>query len=492
MAERTIYEQIAQRTDGSIYLSVVGPVRTGKSTFIKRFMEELVIPNIDNVYRRERARDELPQSGAGKTIMTAEPKFIPEEAVDISPDGVTRLSVRLVDTVGYMIPGAMGATEDGHERMVTTPWYDHELPMSEAAELGTKKVMEDHATLGLVVTTDGTVTDIAAEDYADATARSIRDMRATGKPFGVLINSSDPAGEAAQELRGRLAREFGVQPVVADCLKLRESEIAEILSGILGQFPLVQMEFYLPGWFDSLPQDHPLRQELYGALRACAEQAGNLAGAEAAVQGLTALETVASCADYCADLGTGTVSVRLLFPEPLFYSVLGELSGFSIASDGDLLALLTQLSGVKRDYDTISGALEQVRATGYGVVMPRQEEMHLETPEIIRRGSSYGIKLRASAPSIHMMRADIQTEISPMVGDEKQSQELVDRLTAEYEDDAEKLWSSNIFGKSVYDLLNDGLTGKLARVAPESRGKFQNALQRIINEGSGGLICIIL
>ena len=492
MAERTIYEQIAQRTDGSIYLSVVGPVRTGKSTFIKRFMEELVIPNIDNVYRRERARDELPQSGAGKTIMTAEPKFIPEEAVDISPDGVTRLSVRLVDTVGYMIPGAMGATEDGHERMVTTPWFDHELPMSEAAELGTKKVMEDHATLGLVITTDGTVTDIPAGDYTDAAARSIRDMRATGKPFGVIVNSADPSGEAAQSLCAELSSEFGVRPIALDCLKLRESEIAEILTGILGQFPLGQMEFYLPGWFDSLPLSHPLRQEIYGALRACAEQAETIADAEGAVQGLTALDAVSSCADYRADLGTGTVSARLLFPEPLFYSVLGELSGFSIASDGDLLALLTQLSAVKRDYDTISGALEQVRATGYGIVMPRQEQMHLETPEIIRRGSSYGIKLRASAPSIHMLRADIQTEISPMVGDEKQSQELVDRLTAEYEDDAEKLWSSNIFGKSVYDLLNDGLTGKLTRVAPESRSKFQSALQRIINEGSGGLICIIL
>ena len=492
MAERTIYEQIAQRTDGSIYLSVVGPVRTGKSTFIKRFMEELVIPNIDNVYRRERARDELPQSGAGKTIMTAEPKFIPEEAVEISPDGVTRLSVRLVDTVGYMIPGAMGATEDGHERMVTTPWFDHELPMSEAAELGTKKVMEDHATLGLVVTTDGTVTDIPAADYADATARSIRDLRATGKPFGVIVNSTDPAGEAAQALAEQLAREFGVRPVTVDCLKMRESEITDILRGILGQFPLGQMEFYLPGWFDSLPADHPMRQELYGALRTCAGRAETIAGAEAAVRGLTELGAVSSCADYRADLGTGTVSVRLLFPEELFYSVLGEQSGFSITSDGDLLALLTQLAAVKRDYDTVSDALEQVRATGYGIVMPRQEQMHLETPEIIRRGSSYGIKLRASAPSIHMLRADIQTEISPMVGDEKQSQELVDRLTADYEDDAEKLWSSNIFGKSVYDLLNDGLTGKLTRVAPESRTKFCGALTRIINEGSGGLICIIL
>lgn len=492
MAERTIYEQIAQRTDGSIYLSVVGPVRTGKSTFIKRFMEELVIPNIDNVYRRERARDELPQSGAGRTIMTAEPKFIPEEAVEISPDGVTKLSVRLVDTVGYMIPGAMGATEDGVERMVTTPWYDHELPMSEAAELGTRKVMEDHATLGLIVTTDGTIADIPRGDYAEAEARSIRDMRATGKPFGVLINSAEPDGEAARTLCAFLAREHGVRPLVVDCLRLTQTQISGILQSILGEFPLRELQFFLPGWFDSLPGAHPLRQELYGAMRACAQTIGCIAEAEPAVRGLTELASVSACTSYHVDLGTGTVCASLAFPDALFYSVLGEQSGFSISSDGELLALLTQLASVKREYDKIADALEEVRATGYGVVMPRQEEMRLELPEVVRHGSSYGVKLRASAPSIHMMRADVQTEISPMVGDEKQSRELVELLVGEYQDDAEKLWNSHIFGKSVYDLLSDGLNGKLTRVAPDARIKFKDALTRIVNEGAGGLICIIL
>ncbi len=492
MAERTIYEQIAQRTDGSIYLSVVGPVRTGKSTFIKRFMEELVIPNIDNVYRRERARDELPQSGAGKTIMTAEPKFIPEEAVEISPDGVTKLSVRLVDTVGYMVDGAIGATEDGEPRMVTTPWFDYELPMTEAAELGTKKVMEDHATLGLVITTDGTITDIPRADYEEAEARSIRDMQATGKPFTVLINSADPDGAAAHALQKRLAETYCVCPEIVNCLTMGETEICGILRGILSEFPLRELRFFLPGWFDALPPEHALKRELYAAMLARAGAATRIADAEREVRGLTELDAISACTDYSVDLGTGTVTASLSFPEELFYSVLGEQSGFTITSDGDLLALLTQLAAVKRDYDKISDALDEVRATGYGIVMPRQEEMKLETPEIVRRGSSYGIKLRASAPSIHMMRADIQTEISPMVGDERQSQELVDFLLGEYQDDTEKLWQSNIFGKSVYDLISDGLTSKLTRVPSESRCKFKDALTRIINEGSGGLICIIL
>ena len=492
MAERTIYEQIAQRTDGNIYLSVVGPVRTGKSTFIKRFMEELVIPNIDNVYRRERAKDELPQSGSGKTIMTAEPKFIPEEAAEISPDGVSRLSVRLVDTVGYMVDGAIGATEDGAPRMVTTPWYDHELPMTEAAELGTKKVMEDHATLGVVITTDGTVTDIPREDYVSAEARSIRDMQATGKPFVVLINSAEPEGERAGALQQRLTETYGVRPVIVDCLRLNEKQICQILQGILGEFPVQQMEFYLPGWFDALPADHSLKAELYAAMLEQARQVERIADAERAVRTLTELEQIEACLHYGIDLGTGTVSSTLSFPEELFYSVLGEQSGFTITSDGDLIALLTQLAAVKRDYDKIANALDEVRATGYGIVMPQQEEMKLETPEIVRRGSSYGIKLRASAPSIHMMRADIQTEISPMVGDERQSQELVDFLLGEYQDNTEKLWQSNIFGKSVYDLVSDGLTTKLTRIPSESRCKFKDALARIINEGAGGLICIIL
>ncbi len=492
MAERTIYEQIAQRTDGSIYLSVVGPVRTGKSTFIKRFMEELVIPNIDNVYRRERARDELPQSGAGKTIMTAEPKFIPEEAVEISPDGVTKLSVRLVDTVGYMVDGAIGATEDGAPRMVTTPWFDHELPMTEAAELGTKKVMEDHATLGLVITTDGTITDIPRADYEEAEARSIRDMISTGKPFAVLINSSEPEGEAARTLQKQLSESYGIHPTVVNCLTLGEAEICAILKEILGGFPMREMQFYLPGWFDALPPEHSLKQELYAAMLAGAQAVTRVADAEPAVRGLTELDCVSACTAFSIDLGTGTVSATLSFPDELFYSVLGELSGFSITSDGELLELLTQLSAVKRDYDKIADALDEVRATGYGIVMPRQDEMKLETPEIVRRGSSYGVKLRASAPSIHMMRADIQTEISPMVGDEKQSQELVNFLLGECQDDSQKLWESNIFGKSVYDLVSNGLTTKLTRIPAESRCKFKDALTRIINEGSGGLICIIL
>ena len=395
-----IYADIAARTGGNIYVGVVGPVRTGKSTLIKRIMEELVIPGISDPYRKERARDELPQSGSGKTIMTSEPKFVPEEAVEISPDGVTKLRVRLIDSVGYMVDGAVGAEEDGVPRMVTTPWYDHEIPMTEAAELGTKKVMEGHCSIGIVVTTDGTITEIPREDYVQAEKRAITDMQKTGKPFLVIVNSRNPAGEAA------------------------------------GELPQVQ--------------DYSLRS---------------------------------------VDLGSGSVICAIVFPEALFYEILSARAGMPIRSDAQLLQLLTELSQVKQEYDKISDALSAVRATGYGVVMPAAEEMKLETPEIIRKGGAYGVKLKAGAPSIHMVRVDIDTEINPMVGDEKQSQDLVNSLMGE---DPEKLWQSNIFGKSVYDLIQEGLTTKLLGMPEEVRGKFRGTLTRIVNEGATGLICLIL
>lgn len=492
MEERTIYEQIAERTDGSIYIGVVGPVRTGKSTFIKRFMEQLVLPNIENVYRRERAKDELPQSGSGKTIMTAEPKFVPEEAVEISPDGKTTLSVRLIDTVGYMVAGAIGADEDGAPRMVTTPWFEEEIPMTQAAELGTKKVMEDHSSIGIVMTTDGSITDIPREDYIDAEERAITDMKATGKPFLVLVNSEQPDGEDARKLCAALHARYGVSVMSVNCMSMSVQEIVSVLTRLMYEFPVTELRFFLPGWVTALPAEHPVKAALYEAMLREAGGISRLSEAEPAMRRLLELEQVEKLSVRSVDLGTGVLSCILTFPEKLFYDVLSEESGFPVENDAELLSLLESLAAAKKEYDKVASALEQVRATGYGIVMPTAEEMHLEVPQIVRKNGSYAVRLQASAPSIHMLRADIHTEITPMVGDEKQSEELIRYLLGEYEGNTEKLWESNIFGKSLFELVNEGLSAKLKRMPEDARMKFRNSLTRIINESTGGLICIIL
>ncbi len=484
-----IYERLAARTGGNIYVGVVGPVRTGKSTLIKRIMETLVIPNIDDPYRAERARDELPQRGSGKTIMTSEPKFVPEEAVEISPDGKVNLRVRMIDSVGYMVNGAVGAEEDGVPRMVTTPWFDHEIPMTEAAELGTKKVMEEHCSIGLVVTTDGSVTDIPREDYVAAEARAIRDMQATGKPFLVVINSRYPASDAAKALKEQLREQFGVDAAIADCQALDSAGITELLRDLLYAFPMSQLHVYLPRWMDALEPEHPVKASLYEALLQRAQEISTLAQAEPSLSHLRELEQVLDFSIRAIDLATGTVSCVLNFPEKLFYEILSSKAGMPIGNDAQLLALLTQLSAVKQEYEKIADALSSVNATGYGVVMPTAEEMKLEKPELLRKGGAFGVKLRAGAPSIHMIRVDIDTEISPMVGSEQQSQDLISFLT---EGSPEQLWESNIFGKSVYELLQEGLTTKLIRLPDDVRAKFRGTLSRVVNEGATGLICLIL
>lgn len=485
----TIYQDIAARTGGNVYIGVVGPVRTGKSTLIKRIMEELVIPGIEDPHRRERARDELPQSGSGKTIMTSEPKFVPEEAVEVSPDGKTTLRIRMIDSVGYMVDGAVGAEEEGNPRMVTTPWYDHEIPMTQAAELGTKKVMDGHCSIGLVVTTDGTVTDIPRADYLDAEGRAIRDMRATGKPFLVIINSRHPEGEAARQTRQYLLREYGLEPVVLDVLALNVEKISDLLRSLLYTFPMTRLQIHLPRWMDALEADHPVKKGLYQALLDKAENIQNLGQAEEVLAGVGELEQIQDFSLRGVDLSDGTVVCSIALPQGLYYEILSSRAGMSIENDGQLLSLLTELSEVKAEYDKIAAALSSVKATGYGVVMPTAEEMKLETPEIIKKGSSFGVKLKAGAPSIHMVRVDIDTEISPMVGDEKQSRDLIAYLSGE---DPEKLWESNIFGKSVYDLIREGLNAKLVQMPEDVRGKFRGTLTRIVNEGATGLICLIL
>lgn len=484
-----IYQDIAARTGGDIYIGVVGPVRTGKSTLIKRVMEELVIPCIEDPYRKERARDELPQSGSGKMIMTSEPKFVPEEAVEISPDGTSKLRVRMIDSVGYMVDGAVGAHEDGVPRMVTTPWFDHEIPMTEAAELGTKKVMEGHCSIGLVVTTDGTVTDIPREDYVAAEKRAVSDMKATGKPFLVVINSRNPGSEAATRVRDYLKREFSVDAIVADCQALDSEGIVLLLKALLYNFPMQEVHVYLPRWMDALDKEHPVKRQLYQALVQRAGEIGTLGQAEAALAQLQAIDSVQDYYLKGIDLGTGTVSCTITFPDSLFYEILSSKAGMEIQTDAQLLNLLTELSRVKQEYDKISAALSSVKATGYGVVMPGLEEMRLETPELQRKGGAFGVKLKAGAPSIHMIRVDVDTEINPMVGSEQQSKDLIDTLRGA---EPEQLWQSNIFGKSVYDLLQEGLTAKLVRLPEDVRGKFRGTLTRVVNEGATGLICLIL
>ncbi len=485
----TIYADIAARTGGNIYVGVVGPVRTGKSTLIKRIMEELVIPGIDDPYRRERARDELPQSGSGKTIMTSEPKFVPEEAVEISPDGTVRLRVRMIDSVGYMVSGAVGAQEDGVPRMVTTPWYDHEIPMTQAAELGTKKVMEAHCSIGLVVTTDGTVTDIPRSDYIEAEGRAIRDMQATGKPFLVIINSRTPGDPQAHALKDSLHQQYGVSPVIADCQALDADGIRRLLSELLYAFPMQQLNIYMPRWLEALEPDHPVRAQLYDALLQHAADIHTLAQAADALAPIRELEQVQAFSIRNIDLATGTVLCDLALPEKLFYEILSAKAGHDIQTDSQLIALLGELSAAKREYDKISDALNCANSTGYGVVMPSADRMKLEPPELVRKNGSFGVKLKAGAPSIHMIRVDIDTEIQPMVGGEQQSQDLISYLSGE---DPDRLWESNIFGKSVYDLIQEGLTAKVVRMPEDVRSKFRGSLCRIVNEGATGLICLIL
>lgn len=492
MTNISIYQNIATRTSGDIYIGVVGPVRTGKSTFIKRFMETQVIPNIDNVYRKERARDELPQSGSGRTIMTAEPKFVPEEAVQIRLTDSSSFSVRLIDCVGYMVSGAIGQFENDAPRMVTTPWFDHEIPMTKAAEIGTRKVIEEHSTIGIVVTTDGSISDIPREDYLDAEERVIRELRELGKPFIVLLNSSDPASQRARSIGQEIRERYEVNCIPVNCLELSERDVEAILKAVLYEFPMQELDIFMPPWVDALPAEHPIKSGLYAAVRDAVGDLCHIREVEGVVATLDHCENIHSAKLTGIDLGTGIVTAELLLPRELFYHTLSEQSGFRVTDDGDLLCLLTELAGVKNEYDKVADALRDVRETGYGIVIPGISELKLEDPEIVRQGGRYGVRLKASAPSIHMIRADIETAVSPIVGNEKQSEDMVNYLLQEFEGDTGKIWQSNIFGRSFHELVSDDLQNKLHRMPEDARKKLQETLTRIINEGSGGLICIIL
>ena len=492
MTDTNIYRDIAARTDGAFMLGVVGPVRTGKSTFIKRFMEKLVIPQIDNTYMKERAKDELPQSGSGKTIMTAEPKFVPENPVNISLAGNTELAVRLVDCVGYMVDGAAGQFEDGEERMVTTPWFDHEISMTEAAEKGTYKVITEHSTIGIVITTDGSICDIPREKYLVPEERVINELKEIGKPFIVLLNCIDPESEQAAETAREISENYSVRCLRVNCLKLEEAGIACIIRSVLEEFPLKSMGLFLPEWLEALPGDNTLREEIFGNILDSCDGVCKIKDCYDSVGKLAQCENISEVTISKSDLGSGNVEVNVCLPRALYYKTISEQTGIQVNNDGDLISTLAEMSTVKQDYDKLRSALEDVRTKGYGVVMPDSSQMQLEEPQIVRQGGKYSVKLKANAPAIHMMMTNIETEVTPAIGGETASEDIINFLLQGFDGDVNRIWQSNIFGKSLYDIAEEGLTSKIESLPQSAKDKIQETLQRIINEGSGGLICILL
>ncbi|MDR2525013.1 MAG: stage IV sporulation protein A [Oscillospiraceae bacterium] len=492
MEERSIYNDIAQRTQGDIYIGVVGPVRTGKSTFIKQFMDTLVLPNITVAAKRERAQDELPQSASGRTIMTTEPKFIPEEAVEISLPGNARLRTRMIDCVGYIVPSALGYIENDQPRMVQTPWYEEEIPFNMAAEIGTRKVISEHSTIGLVVTTDGSISEIPREEYAEAEERVIQELQELNKPFVVLLNSVTPEAPQTAALASQLSVRYNVPVLPVNCMQLNEWQIKQIISQILFEFPIREVCVNLPSWIVSLAPEHWLRKSIYQHVREAASGMRHVRDADTFASTLGETEHVLEAALGTVNLSEGAAVVQVTVPQDLFYRVLAESTGLEISDEQDLLRWLSELSRTKSAYDRIKNALDEVEATGYGIVMPSLEELRLEEPELMRQGGRYGVRLRASAPSLHIMKANITTEVAPIVGSESQSEELVMYLLNEFEENPQDIWNSNIFGKSLHELVNEGLHNKLYRMPGDARLKFQETIEKVINDGCSGLICIIL
>lgn len=492
MEKVNIFRDIAERTGGDIYLGVVGPVRTGKSTFIKRFMELVVLPNIKNIHDKERARDELPQSGGGRTIMTTEPKFIPNEAIDIPINSGLKVKMRVVDCVGYTVEGALGYEEDEGARMVMTPWFDTEIPFQEAAEMGTRKVITDHSTIGLVVLTDGSITEIPRDNYIPAEERVIEELKELNKPFLVILNSIHPQAMETQDLAATLEAKYDVPVLPVDCAELSQEDVLTILEEVLYEFPVNEVSINLPRWIEELEGQHWLRDKYESAIKETVKYVKRLRDVERAIDTLNTFDFVQDVYLKEMDMGNGQASIDMTAPEWLFYDVLQEVTGFTIDGEHDLLRLMRDLSYAKQEFDKVSNALIEVRESGYGVVTPRLGEMNLEEPELIRQGSRFGVKLKASAPSLHIIRADITTEITPIIGTEKQCEELVKYMLDEFEDNPQKIWESEIFGKTLHDLVREGIQNKLHRMPENAQYKLQETLQRIVNEGSGGLICIII
>ena len=492
MTNTNIYKDIAERTGGDIYLGVVGPVRTGKSTFIKQFMDKLVLPHISEEYQKERANDELPQSSSGRTIMTTEPKFIPEKGAKITVEDNAEFNVRLIDCVGYIVPSALGYIEGNEPRMVMTPWFDEPVPFNMAAEIGTRKVITEHSTIGLVITTDGSISDIPREEYAEAEERVINELKAINKPFMMLLNCMYPNSDEAKEMAEDLCRKYGVTVLPVNCIELDEDTIKEILCQMLYEFPVKEICISYPRWINALPANHWLRQDITETIRGYAENVKLIRDIDTFAKSFKSLENIKLATVNSLNLGIGTANVELHIKNSLFYKVLCETTGLNINDEQELMENISELALMKKEYSRVKDALEEVEATGYGIIMPDIEELKLEEPEIVKQGGRYGVKLKASAPSIHLMKANITTEVSPIVGSEKQSEDLVMYLLSGFEEDPVKIWDSNIFGKSLHDLVNEGLHTKLSRMPMDARMRVQETVERVINEGCNGLVCILL
>jgi stage IV sporulation protein A len=487
-----IYKDIAERTQGDIYVGVVGPVRTGKSTFIKRFMELMVIPNIENSYKKQRAKDELPQSSSGKSIHTTEPKFVPNEAIEISLNENTKFKVRLVDCVGYIVKNSQGYMDGDKTKMVTTPWYDYEIPFEEAAEIGTKKVINEHSTIGLLVTTDGSITDISREDYVEAEERVVNELKSINKPFIIVLNSQQPNSEEAISLKNELEEKYDVPVQVMDVLNMKEEDITDVFQRILKEFPIKEINIDMPEWIEKLEPAHWLKLDFFELVKDMCKSVYKIRDIGRSVDGFKEVEFMGASNINEINMGEGTARINLKPKHDLFYKILGEVCGTELGGESDLLNIVKEMHKAKIEYDKVADALRDVRETGYGLVAPQLSEMKLEEPQIVKQGNRTGVKLKASAPSLHFIRADIETEVSPIMGTERESEEMVKSLFEQFESDPSRIWQSNMFGKSLEILVKEGLQNKLYKMPEDVQIKIQRTLQKIINEGNGGLICIIL
>lgn len=492
MENLNIYESIAERTQGDIYIGVVGPVRTGKSTFIKRFMDLMVIPNLENGHVKARVQDELPQSGTGRTITTTEPKFVPADAVEVWLPDNTHFNVRMVDCVGYMVKNAIGHLENDLPRMVNTPWSEERIPFTHAAEIGTRKVIADHSTIGVLVTTDGSIGEIARDDFVPAEERVVKELKELKKPFVIVLNSVAPDDRAVQELRESLEEKYAIPVIAANCAKMSTNMLNEILYKVLYQFPAVEIAFELPGFIQGLPNDHWIKASLIKGIKDWCKDFDNVKDIKNTVSVLADCDIVKNVAIKDINLGNGTLQVVIEPVDGLFYQVISEITECDVRDDAQFFPIIQELAKAKKAYDKLASAMEEVEATGYGIVHPNLSEMSLEEPEIFRQGNKFGVRLKAKAPSLHIIKTDVTTEVSPVVGSLRQSEDLIQYLLSEFENDPSKIWDTNIFGKSLYEMVTEQMGTKLTNVPENIRGKVQRSLQKVSDEGKEYMICIVL